>query len=95
MGLASPEVARKREAIVRAHVDAENRHDIPAVVSTFHQPKYEVMPLGAVLDGAQPFQRFSTRRFRWLSRFRRSRAIVRPRRPRNHRGGPFYGHAQA
>ena len=58
MGLASPEIARTREAIVRAHVDAENRHDVPGVVSTFHQPKYEVMPLGAVLDGAQPVTDF-------------------------------------
>ena len=58
MALASPEIARKRESIVRAHVDAENRHDASGVVSTFHQPKYEVMPLGAVLDGAQPVSDF-------------------------------------
>ena len=32
--------------IVRTHVDAENRHDASGVVSIFHQPKYEVMPLG-------------------------------------------------
>jgi len=54
MVLASSEIARKRETVVRAHVDAENRHDVAGVVATFHQPKYEVMPLGAVLTGAQP-----------------------------------------
>jgi len=54
----SPEIARKRESIVRAHVDAENRHDASGVVSTFHHPKYEVMPLSAVLDGAQPVTDF-------------------------------------
>ncbi len=58
MALTSPEIARTRESIVRAHVDAENRHDVASVVSTFHQPKYEVMPLGAVLDGAQPVAEF-------------------------------------
>jgi len=58
MALSSAEIARKRESIVRAHVDAENRHDASGVVSTFHQPKYEVMPLGAVLNGAQPVAEF-------------------------------------
>src|SRR5436853_7779937 len=54
MTAASLDIARSREAIVRAHVDAENSHDAAGVVATFHHPKYEVMPLGAVLDGAQP-----------------------------------------
>jgi len=54
MVVASSEIARKREIVVRAHVDAENRHDVSGVISTFHQAKYEVMPLGAVLTGAQP-----------------------------------------
>ena len=54
MPATSPEIIRTREAIVRAHVDAENRHDAGGVLSTFHQPKYEVMPLGAVLDGSKP-----------------------------------------
>ena len=58
MQLASSDIARKREATVRAHVDAENRHDVAGVVATFHHPKYEVVPLGAVLDGAQPVTDF-------------------------------------
>jgi steroid delta-isomerase-like uncharacterized protein len=58
MAPASSDIAKKRETVVRAHVDAENRHDVAAVVATFHQPKYEVMPLGAVLTGAEPVRDF-------------------------------------
>lgn len=58
MALTSLEIARTRESIVREHVDAENRHDASGVVSTFHRPKYEVMPLGAVLDGPKPVLEF-------------------------------------
>ena len=43
---------RRREALVREHVDAENRHDVDGVVATFHHPCYDVVPLGALSDGA-------------------------------------------
>jgi steroid delta-isomerase-like uncharacterized protein len=33
---------QRREAIVRQHADAENRHDVEATIATFHQPRYEV-----------------------------------------------------
>jgi steroid delta-isomerase-like uncharacterized protein len=58
MALSSPELARKREAIVRAHIEAENRHDPAGVVATFHHPKYEVMPMGANLDGPEAVSEF-------------------------------------
>jgi steroid delta-isomerase-like uncharacterized protein len=32
----------RREAIVREHVAAENRHDVEATIATFHRPRYEV-----------------------------------------------------
>ena len=32
----------RREAIVNAHADAENRHDVEATITTFHHPRYEV-----------------------------------------------------
>jgi steroid delta-isomerase-like uncharacterized protein len=41
----------RREAVVREHVAAENRHDIDAAVATFDRPRYEVMPLGEPNDG--------------------------------------------
>lgn len=42
----------RREAIVRAHAEAENRQDVEATLRTFHEPRYEVVPLGAPTDGA-------------------------------------------
>lgn len=42
----------KREATVRAHAEAENRRSVEATLETFAHPRYEVMPLGAIHDGA-------------------------------------------
>lgn len=33
---------QRREAIVKQHAEAENRHDIEATIATFHRPRYEV-----------------------------------------------------
>lgn len=49
---------KRREALVRAHVDAESRHDVDAVVATFHRPRYDIVPLSAVSDGAQAVHDF-------------------------------------
>ena len=42
----------RREAIIHAHTNAENRHDVEATLDTFHRPRYEVIPLGEPVDGA-------------------------------------------
>lgn len=42
---------QRREAIVKQHADAENRHDVEATIATFHQPRYEVN--GSSSDGEQ------------------------------------------
>ena len=42
---------QRREAIVRQHADAENRHDVEATIDTFHQPRYEFN--GHPSDGEQ------------------------------------------
>jgi steroid delta-isomerase-like uncharacterized protein len=43
MGVAVNEGLReRREAIVLAHVAAENRHDVGAAIATFHDPNYKV-----------------------------------------------------
>ena len=52
------ELRERREALVRAHVDAERRHDVDGVVATFHRPRYDVVPLGALSDGAQAVHDF-------------------------------------
>jgi steroid delta-isomerase-like uncharacterized protein len=40
---------QRREAIVKQHAEAENRHDIEATIATFHRPRYELN--GAPSDG--------------------------------------------
>jgi steroid delta-isomerase-like uncharacterized protein len=44
---------QRREAIVREHIDAENAHDVPRAIATFHHPRYEVAPFGSPNDGAE------------------------------------------
>src|SRR4051795_12187721 len=40
-----------REAIVREHMESENRHDYDTTIATFGHPRYEIIPTGAVYDG--------------------------------------------
>src|SRR5258706_6671560 len=56
--LAMSQLRQAREAIVRAHMDAENEHRIDATLATFSQPRYEVIPSGEILDGAGPVEAF-------------------------------------
>ena len=42
----------RREAVIHAHAEAENRQDVEATLRTFHKPRYEVVPLGDPIDGA-------------------------------------------
>ena len=47
------ELRARRDAIVREHADAENRHEFDVALDSFHHPRYELMPLGEVIDGAE------------------------------------------
>jgi steroid delta-isomerase-like uncharacterized protein len=40
-----------REALVREHMDAENRLDFEATLATFDHPRYELVATGQVFDG--------------------------------------------
>lgn len=42
-----------REAIVREHMESENRHEFDATMATFHHPRYELVGTGEVYDGPQ------------------------------------------
>ena len=44
---------RKREAIVREHMDSENRHEFDATLDTFDHPRYELIATGDVYDGPE------------------------------------------
>jgi steroid delta-isomerase-like uncharacterized protein len=43
----------RREAVVREHMDSENRHDFDATLKTFDHPRYEIVATGDVYDGAE------------------------------------------
>lgn len=45
------DLSERRLAVVREHMDAENRLDFDAVIATFRHPRYELMASGHVHDG--------------------------------------------
>jgi steroid delta-isomerase-like uncharacterized protein len=47
------ELRRKREEIVREHMDSENRHEFDATLDTFDHPRYELIATGDVYDGPE------------------------------------------
>jgi steroid delta-isomerase-like uncharacterized protein len=42
----------RRLALVKEHMDSENRHEFDATLSTFEHPRYELIATGDVYDGA-------------------------------------------
>ncbi len=49
---------RKRESIVREHMDSENRHEFDATLATFEHPRYELVATGDVYDGTAEVERY-------------------------------------
>jgi len=49
---AETKLRTRRERTVRAHIDAECRHDISATLATFAEANYDVVALGAPTNGA-------------------------------------------
>ena len=49
---------RKREAIVREHMDSENRHEFDATLATFDHPRYELIGTGEVHDGPEEVAKY-------------------------------------
>jgi steroid delta-isomerase-like uncharacterized protein len=49
---------RKREAIVKEHMDSENRHEFDATLDTFHNPRYELIGTGEVHDGPEEVAKY-------------------------------------
>jgi steroid delta-isomerase-like uncharacterized protein len=54
----------RREAIVREHMDSENRHDFDATIATFRHPRYELIATGQTHDGEEAVRAYfaATRR---------------------------------
>src|SRR3954468_12783468 len=49
--MSDTELRDRREAIVREHMESENRHEFDVTMETFHHPRYEIVPTGQVYDG--------------------------------------------
>jgi len=50
----------QREAIVRRHMESENRHAFDETMSTFEHPRYEIVPTGEVYDGPEEVMGYFT-----------------------------------
>jgi steroid delta-isomerase-like uncharacterized protein len=51
-------VRAAREALVREHMESENRHDFDATFATFTNPRYELVATGEVFDGHDEVARY-------------------------------------
>jgi steroid delta-isomerase-like uncharacterized protein len=49
----SPQLRERREAIVREHMESENRHEFDVTLETFDHPRYELIATGDVYDGPE------------------------------------------
>jgi steroid delta-isomerase-like uncharacterized protein len=45
------ELQARREALVRQHMETENRLELEKTLATFSHPRYELIPTGQVYDG--------------------------------------------
>src|SRR5690242_4923457 len=43
----------RREAVVRRHMESENRHEFDVTLATFDHPRYEIVATGEVHDGPE------------------------------------------
>jgi steroid delta-isomerase-like uncharacterized protein len=48
----------RREAVVREHMESENRHEFDVTMGTFGHPRYEIVPTGEVYDGEEEVARY-------------------------------------
>jgi steroid delta-isomerase-like uncharacterized protein len=54
----APSLRERREALVREHMESENRHEFDATLATFGHPRYEIVPTGDVFDGPDEVMRY-------------------------------------
>jgi steroid delta-isomerase-like uncharacterized protein len=57
----SSDVRELREAVVREHMESENRHDFDATIATFTHPHYELIATGEVYDGEEAVRGYYAR----------------------------------
>src|SRR6266702_4939554 len=52
------DLRERREAVVREHMESENRHDFDTTIGTFAHPRYEIIATGEVFDGEDEVRRY-------------------------------------
>ena len=52
------ELRERRLAVVREHMESENRHEFDVTMATFDHPRYEIVPTGEVYDGPEEVARY-------------------------------------
>jgi steroid delta-isomerase-like uncharacterized protein len=55
---ATSDLRERRLAIVREHMESENRHEFDVTIATFERPRYEIVPTGEVFDGPEEVARY-------------------------------------
>ena len=53
MATAPTTLRDRREAVVREHMESENRHEFDVTLRTFAHPRYELIATGEVYDGEE------------------------------------------
>ncbi|HYC55556.1 MAG TPA: ester cyclase [Candidatus Binatia bacterium] len=53
MSSTSSDLRKRREAVIREHMETENRHEFDRTLKTFKQPRYELVATGDVFDGQE------------------------------------------
>jgi steroid delta-isomerase-like uncharacterized protein len=56
--MSADQLRERREALVREHMESENRHEFDVTMSTFDHPRYEIVPTGDVYDGEEEVARY-------------------------------------
>ncbi len=51
--MTAPALRERREAVVREHMESENRHEFDVALGTFDHPRYELIATGEVFDGPE------------------------------------------
>jgi steroid delta-isomerase-like uncharacterized protein len=55
------DVRAAREAVVREHMESENRQDFEATMATFAHPRYELIATGEIHDGEEAVRAYYAR----------------------------------
>ena len=56
--MTADDLVARRLAVVREHMDSENRHEYDATMATFDHPRYEIVPTGDVYDGEEEVREY-------------------------------------